>query len=471
MYMNHLRKKAFVLLAALGGLSASAQVTPFKKGDRVVFVGNSITDGGHYHSYIWLYYMTRLPNQRIDVFNAGIGGDVAGQINSRFEGDVLTKKPSVIALTFGMNDTKYFEYLRPGADEMAAKAVQTSFESYQQIEKKLKALPAVRKILMSSSPYDETTKGKGNYYPGKSKAMLKVAEFQEAATKQNKWEFMDFNRPMTAINQQGQQKDSTFTICGGDRIHPGQDGHMVMAYLFLKAQGFANKPVAEVTVDATQKKVQQAVNSTVTSLRVTPTSVQFNYLAKALPYPLDTVPRGWGATTRQSEVVNLVPFTREFNREVFAVKGLPADRAYTLLIDGDSVGTWTGARWNEGVNLAEQTRTPQYQQAAAVMLLNEERWELERRFRMHAWMEFNILKEHGLLNKDDVNSMDTIQALARDNGWIRGNLDNYSRSRQPAIRAAWEKQLEVLISTIYTINQPKNRFCVIRQANPGVHGK
>ena len=35
--------------------SAAAQtVAPFKDGDRAVFLGNSITDGGHYHSYIWL---------------------------------------------------------------------------------------------------------------------------------------------------------------------------------------------------------------------------------------------------------------------------------------------------------------------------------------------------------------------------------------------------------------------------------
>lgn len=463
--MNKIRTKIFVILATLGGLSAQAQVAPFKKGDRIVFVGNSITDGGHYHSYIWLYYMTRFPNQRIDVFNAGIGGDVAGQILSRFDGDVLTKKPTAIALTFGMNDTRYMEYLRPGADEMAAKAVQTSFESYQQIEKKLKALPSVRKILMSSSPYDETTKGKGNYYPGKSKAMLRVAEFQEAAAKKNNWSFVDLNRPMTAINQQFQQKDSTFTICGGDRIHPGQDGQMVMAYIFLKAQGFANKEVSDVLIDAQQKKVQRAVNSSVTNLSVTNGLLQFDYLAKALPYPLDTVPRGWGATTRQSEIVDLVPFTKEFNRELFTVKGLQPDKKYLLLIDKDTVGSFTGAQWAEGINLAEISRTPQYQQATAVMLLNEERWELERKFRQHAWVEFNILKEHGRLNKDDVQSMALLQELGKENGWIRGNLDNYSRSRVPAIREAWQKQIEVLVSTIYTINQPRNRHFEIRQLN------
>jgi hypothetical protein len=33
------------------------KIAPFHAGDRVAFVGNSITDGGHYHSYIWLYYI------------------------------------------------------------------------------------------------------------------------------------------------------------------------------------------------------------------------------------------------------------------------------------------------------------------------------------------------------------------------------------------------------------------------------
>ena len=56
-------KKLFVLIAAacMTCTAAFAQtVKPFKEGERAVFLGNSITDGGHYHSYIWLYYMTRL---------------------------------------------------------------------------------------------------------------------------------------------------------------------------------------------------------------------------------------------------------------------------------------------------------------------------------------------------------------------------------------------------------------------------
>lgn len=91
--------------------SAAAQtVAPFKDGDRAVFLGNSITDGGHYHSYIWLYYMTRFPYMDLRVMNAGIGGETAGDMYKRLDGDVFSKRPTVLTVTFGMNDTGYMEY-------------------------------------------------------------------------------------------------------------------------------------------------------------------------------------------------------------------------------------------------------------------------------------------------------------------------------------------------------------------------
>ena len=54
-------------------LQAQITIPRFEEGERVVFVGNSITHGGHYHSFIWLYYMTRFPDKPITIMNAGIG--------------------------------------------------------------------------------------------------------------------------------------------------------------------------------------------------------------------------------------------------------------------------------------------------------------------------------------------------------------------------------------------------------------
>ena len=46
----------------------------FKRGDRIVFLGDSITEQYQYSSYIELYLTTRFPNWNLTFINAGIGG-------------------------------------------------------------------------------------------------------------------------------------------------------------------------------------------------------------------------------------------------------------------------------------------------------------------------------------------------------------------------------------------------------------
>ncbi|MDR1437241.1 MAG: SGNH/GDSL hydrolase family protein, partial [Candidatus Symbiothrix sp.] len=124
------------------------QISPFKENDRVVFLGNSITDGGHYHSYIWLYYMTRFPGMPLTVLNAGVGGDRAEEMFKRLDGDVFSKKPTVLITTFGMNDSGYFEYNEEGAEEFADKKVNESLEWYRKIEDRYKKTTGTKIVLM-----------------------------------------------------------------------------------------------------------------------------------------------------------------------------------------------------------------------------------------------------------------------------------------------------------------------------------
>ena len=132
-------RKPLLLLFLFLPLCASAQkVAPFKGGDRVAFVGNSITDGGHYHSYIWLYYMTRFPEARMRMYNCGIGGDTSLEILRRIDHDVFAKRPTVLTLTFGMNDSGYFEYNGDNPGAFADSKVAESRRNFLEIEKKLK---------------------------------------------------------------------------------------------------------------------------------------------------------------------------------------------------------------------------------------------------------------------------------------------------------------------------------------------
>lgn len=79
-------KGLIVVTAILFCNSLHAQsIGAFKTGDRVMFVGNSITNEGYYHAYIWLYYMTHFPNRRVEIYNKGIGGNDVGQMNERLD--------------------------------------------------------------------------------------------------------------------------------------------------------------------------------------------------------------------------------------------------------------------------------------------------------------------------------------------------------------------------------------------------
>ncbi len=458
-----MRKTCLLLLAACMAFYANAQkITPFKAGDRVAFVGNSITDGGHYHSYIWLYYMTRYPNMRITCYNVGIGGDAINQIYDRFDDDVLSKKPNILTLTWGMNDSGYFEWYRADAKDVMDKKIRNSYKYYGMLEEKLKQHADIKKIYILGSPYDETTKfTTKNLYPGKRAAFSGIIDFQEQAAKKNGYSYVDFFHPMAAINLREQAKDSTFSLTPGDRIHPDNDGHLVMAYYFLKAQGLDNQPVAAIGVNAQSKAVSKSVNCHVTNVVSNADSVSFNYLANSLPYPLDTIPRGWGNKKKQADALNVIPFTSEFNQEILSVKGLNGD-SYKVLIDGEQIGNWSARQLADGVNMATITTTPQYQQAIQVRELNEERWDIERRIRMYVWMQYDFLKGKGLLHQDSNAAMDSVKKYALKDIFVNGNKDNYTRARYKSLRDAWQKEMDVLINQIYAINKPqKHRISVI----------
>jgi lysophospholipase L1-like esterase len=445
---------AIILILLTTGVNLFSQkMEPFSKGERVVFVGNSITDGGHYHSYIWLYYMTHFPNRPMIMFNAGVGGDVAEQILNRFPYDVLLHKPTTVTLTFGMNDVGYYEFYKPNAAEIAEEKIKKSYADYKKIETILQGLPDVKKVIIAGSPYDETSKIKKEIFPGKENALLRVVDFQKKAAEDNHWGFVDFSTPMTAINLREQKKDSLFTLCGSDRIHPTSDGHLVMAYTFLKAQGLSGVKVADVAIDAATSKVIRNENCKISGLKVNGNNVGFTYLANSLPFPVDTVPRGWNETKSMADALKVIPFMEEFNQEVMLVKGLQNGK-YNLKIDGQSIGIFTDADLAQGINLALYKNTPQYQQATKVMFLNEERWEIERRLRQYAWTQFTFFMPKNMLFQNDQAAMDTLNANVPKNMFLGWNQDNYTKTIHKEIRAVWQEEMALLQREIYRINKP-----------------
>jgi len=102
----------FLPVAALLALAApclAADAPPLKKGDKVVFLGDSITQGGNGpKGYVGLIRSHYKP-AGVEVVNAGVSGHKVPDLQKRLQKDVLDKKPALVVIYIGINDVWHGE--------------------------------------------------------------------------------------------------------------------------------------------------------------------------------------------------------------------------------------------------------------------------------------------------------------------------------------------------------------------------
>jgi isoamyl acetate esterase len=84
-----------------------------KKGDRVVFLGDSITAGGvgktGYITVMKAALAEKHKDLGVELVGAGISGNKVPDLQKRLEKDVLAKKPTVVVVYIGINDVWHGE--------------------------------------------------------------------------------------------------------------------------------------------------------------------------------------------------------------------------------------------------------------------------------------------------------------------------------------------------------------------------
>jgi lysophospholipase L1-like esterase len=353
-------------------------VRPFADGDRIAFLGDSITSGGAYHKDIYIYWVTRHPTIKIKQMNKGIFSDfVPGGIR-RMDFDVLKEKPNKMAIDYGMNDSgashraDLFGMKNPGEDVLKKRqAMVADFrKNMSQLISILKER-SITPILIGASIYDNTMEGERlNRLGGNSGIQACVVELKDLSEK-NGYEFVDFNKPMMLANESLQKKDPKSTIVGGDRVHPEGAGHWLMAYTFLKAQN-ASPTIAKFAIDASGEKVTSMENCEISNLKASDRSVVFDYFPKALPLPFND---------DYKKAASIVPITDELNQEITQVTGLK-DGQYSLTFDGRVIGTYSAADFAKGINIALVENNPGQKQAKQLDVLIQERYTHEGHIRM-----------------------------------------------------------------------------------------
>ena len=305
----------------------------FKDGDRVVMIGDSITEQHLYSNYVEMWTVTRFPKWKITFRNVGIGGDRSVGGNSRFARDVLLHKPTAMTVDFGMNDGSYREFsdqtFKPYMDGLQGMADQATAAN-------------IRTAWVTPQPLDNDEQGK-TALTGYNQTLEKFSEGVRAISEKNSGKFVDQFHPYLQVLDAARSKADKYNrITAGDAVHPGPPGQALMAASILKGMNFPSL-VAAVEIDAKQNKVASQENCTVEGLQATATSVKFKKLDKALPFfPEDA-----------SSILPWTPILDELNDYKIQVTGL-APGKYKVRIDSVDVAELSAESLGAGVDIAAE---------------------------------------------------------------------------------------------------------------------
>ncbi len=175
---------------------------------RVVFMGNSITEG-------WLSIRPEFFKNKPYV-NRGISGQTTPQMLVRFRQDVIHLKPSTVVLLAGINDIA--ENTGPSTIEIIANNIVSMAE--------LAKANHINVIICSVLP--------ANKFPWReglkpAEKVIKLNTILKLYSKKHKLEYVDYYSAMVN-DSHGLKKE-----LGEDGIHPNKNGYLIMEPILEKA--------------------------------------------------------------------------------------------------------------------------------------------------------------------------------------------------------------------------------------------
>jgi len=330
----------------------------FKSGDRVLFLGDSITEQYQYSTDIELYLTTRFPKWNLFFLNAGIGGDTAQGGNGRFAAHVLAEKPTAITIDFGMNDAAYgpFDANRNSIYVKSTEAMLAAAKN-----------AGVRVALVSPNAVDRRVNDRFKLYLETQKQFYEplkglAAKFGDP--------FVDQYAVTRATLEKLEADGATKLLPFGDGVHTSPSGALLMAHAILVGL-HAPAIVSNVEIDAAGGK-PKTPGCAIENLTRSATGASFERTDEALPLPM------------QADWVPLLPYVdqlNDLNWYGLKVAGLPEGN-YALAIDGNEVAKYTAAQLASGVNLGNLTQGPIYEQGQRVLAaINVKNQIVHQRFR------------------------------------------------------------------------------------------
>jgi lysophospholipase L1-like esterase len=238
MYTMRFTRRLLVLSAVVlfcaSSAPASAAEAPsitLKKGDRIVFLGDSITEAGAAKKG----YITRIketigkkqPDLGIDIVGAGISGNKVPDLQRRVDRDVVAKKPSIVFIYIGINDVWHGE-----SDPKRGTSPEKFEAGLKEVIGKIVAGGA-RVILCTPTVIGEKKNGKNR----NDKKLDEFAAISRAVAKELKLPLCDLRKAFIHYLKDHNPKDAERDVLTTDGVHLNDAGNKLVAETMLKMLG------------------------------------------------------------------------------------------------------------------------------------------------------------------------------------------------------------------------------------------
>ncbi len=225
-------KKFFTFLllcAAFGALYAS----DVKSGDSVAFMGDSITNQGWGtpSGYVRLIEAAFKANDlNVTLHPAGIGGHKSNDMLNRLDKDVISKKPTFMTLSCGVNDVWH------GARGIPLDAYK---KNITEIVDKAQAA-GIKVVILTATMISEDPDGSNN------KKLAPYNDFLRELAKEKNCKLADLNADMVKqVSDFRAKTGKTYNIMTYDGVHMDYPGNKLMAEGVLRALGFSDAEMAK----------------------------------------------------------------------------------------------------------------------------------------------------------------------------------------------------------------------------------
>ena len=220
------RRSALLTVAALSvlALRCPAQEIAVKNGEKIAFLGDSITQqgAGSPSGYVRLVMSGLEANGiKAEAIPAGISGHKSNQMLERLQKDVLDKKPNWMTLSCGVNDVWHGERGQGVPLDQYKTNITTIVDRAQ--------AAGVKVMLLTSTMIYEDPNHKLN------QNLVSYNDFLRALAAEKKLPLADLNAEMQAAKKAAPAHQGNWLT--GDGVHMNPRGNQMMALGVLKAFG------------------------------------------------------------------------------------------------------------------------------------------------------------------------------------------------------------------------------------------